>query len=241
VTANFTERPWDASKQGMRMGLVEDHIWQCEMGFANGQNIQFKIVDPATCREYGGTGLNPGVMPGSATATEEGAPVSVSGPLDGDYILSFNDRTLRYRFEKKAASRFSRLNIMGDFNGFNRNGDPMHMVSDFTWQADIDLEPRQRLEFVFLADGSLEKQWGDDNSNHTGVPARGTATEMAQTIKIEAAAEGPHRFTFNEETGDYSVTPLSPSDVAPLPPVPAPQPVKEIRRVKKDTAAAPEG
>ena len=180
-------------------------------------------------------------MPVSGTATEEGAPITVAGPLNGDYILSFNDRTLRYRFEKKAASRFGRLNIMGDFNGYSRNGDPMHMVSDFIWQADIDLEPRERLEFVFIADGSLEKQWGDDAANHASIPARGTATEMAQTIKIESSAEGPHRFTFNEETGEYSVEPLSAADVAPLPSVPKPEPVKEIRRVKKQTEPAPEG
>jgi hypothetical protein len=54
---------------------------------------------------------------------------------------------------------------------------------------------------------------------------------MAQTIKINTAAAGPHRFTFNEETGEYSVRPLAAADVAPLPAVPAPQPVTEIRRV----------
>lgn len=241
VTANFTERPWDASNEGMRMGLVEDHIWQCEMGFANGANVEFKIVDPATGREYGSTGLDPGVMPLAGTATEEGQPILVAGPLNGDYILSFNDRTLRYRFEKKAATRFGRLNIMGDFNEFSRNADQMHMVSDFTWQADIDLEPRQRLEFVFIADGSLEKQWGDDKADHASIPARGTATEMAQTIKIEAETKGPHRFSFNEETGEYSVEPLNAADVAPLPAVPAPEPVKEIRRVKKETPPPPAG
>jgi hypothetical protein len=223
------------------MGLVEDHVWQCEMGFANAQNIQFKIVDPATSREYGSTGLDPGVMPVAGTATEEGAPISVVGPLDGDYILSFNDRTLRYRFEKKAASRFGRLNIMGDFNDYSLRGDQMHMISDFTWQADIDFEPRRRLEFVFIADGSLEKQWGDDNADHASLPARGTATEMAQTIKIEAETKGPHRFTFNEETGEYSVEPLAAADVAPMPAVPRPEPVKEIRRVKKDVAPSPGG
>ncbi len=241
VTANFTERPWDASSQGMRMGLVEDHIWQCEMGFAGGQNIQFKIVDPATGREYGGAGPDPGLMPVSGTAAEDGGPVLVAGPLDGDYILSFNDQTLRYRFEKKAASRFGRLNIMGDFNGYSRNADPMNMVSDFTWQADVDFEPRQRVEFVLIADGSLEKQWGDDAADHGAIPARGTATQMAQTIKIEAPAAGPHRFTFNEETGEYSVEPLAAADVAPLPTVPPPKPAEEIRRVKTQTAPAPEG
>lgn len=234
VTANFTQpRAWDAGNADMRMGLVEDHIWQCEMGFDNGRNIQFKIVNPATGEEYGGTGLDPGILPVNGTATEQGGPILVAGPLNGDYVLSFNDKTLRYRFEKRAASRFGRMNIMGNFNGWNRNADPLHMIGDFTWQADVDIDSADNLEFVFLADGSLEKQWGDDESSHSGIPARGTALEMARTIAIPGPAAGPHRFTFNEETGEYSVEPLGAAEVAPLPAVPAPEPVREIRRVSK--------
>ena len=213
------------------MVLVEDHIWQCDMGFANGSNIEFKIIDPATGREYGGTGLEPSAVPQIGTVTEEGAPIVVSGPLQGDYSLSFNEKTLRYRFEKRAASRFGRMNVMGNFNAWSRNADALHMVADHVWETDIDLDPRESLEFVFLADGSLEKQWGDDASDHASIPATGTAAEMAQTIKINTAAAGPHRFTFNEETGEYSVRPLAAADVAPLPAVPAPQPVTEIRSV----------
>lgn len=234
VTANFTQpRAWDPGNSDMRMGLVEDHVWQCEMGFNNGHNIQFKIVNPLTGEEYGGTGLDSGMLPVIGTATEQGGPISVSGPLNGDYILSFNDKTLRYRFEKRAASRFGRMNIMGNFNGWNRNSDSLHMTDDFTWQADVDLEQGGDIEFVFVADGSLEKQWGDDEAAHGGMPARGTATEMARTITIPAPGGGPHRFTFNEETGAYSVHPLDAADLAPLPVVPTPQPIREIRRVSK--------
>lgn len=231
IIANFTRPPWNHADKDMRMSLVDDHVWQGEMGFANGRGIQFKIADSATGREYGGTGRDPGIIPVTGTATEEGPPIFAAGPLNGAYVLTFNDQTLRYRLEKKAASRFGRLNIMGNFNGYSRSADPMHMVSDNTWEADIDLEPQQRLEFVFLADGSLEKQWGDDTGAHAALPVRGMASGMAQTIKIEAPAAGPHRFTFNDETGEYSVEPLAPADVAPLPSLPAPEPVKEIRHM----------
>jgi len=235
VTANFTQpRPWDPLNESMRMGLVEDHIWQCDLGFANGRNIEFRIVNPLTGRAYGGTGLETGMLPVAGTATEDGAPILVPGPLNGDYVLSFNEKTLRYRFEKKAASRFGRINLMANFNGWSRNADPLHMIDNHLWQVDVDLEPRESLEFVFLADGSLEKQWGDDAADHASLPAAGTATEMAQTIKIDTALAGPHRFTFNEETGEYSVQPLTAADVEPLPAVPAPQPVAEIRRVGKN-------
>ena len=232
VTGNFTQpRPWDASNPGMRMGLVEDHIWETVLGFANGRNIQFRIVNPATGREYGGSGLESGVLPATGTAVEGGAPLVVSGPLNGDYALTFNENTLRYRFERKAASRFGRINLMGNFNRWSVNADPLYMTDDFKWQAEVDLEAGQDLEFVFVADGSLEKQWGDDTADHAALPASGAATEMAQKIKIKAPAAGLHRFTFNEETGEYSVAPVDPSEAPALPAVPAPQPVKEIRRV----------
>ena len=233
VTGNFTQpRPWDPSNEGMRMGLIEDHIWETELGFANGRNIQVRIVNPATGREYGGSGVEPGGIPTTGTAVEDGAPIVVTGPLNGDYALTFNEKTLRYRFEPKAASRFGRINVMGNFNGWNINADPLYMTGDFNWQAEVDLEPGQRLEFVFIADGSLEKQWGDDTAQHTSLPATGTATEVAQTIKIESPAGGLHRFTFNEETGEYTVAPLDSSQASPLPAVPAPVPVKEIRRAR---------
>ncbi len=232
VTGNFTQpRPWDPSNEGMRMGLVEDHIWETVLGFANGRNIQFRIVNPATGREYGGSGLESGVLPATGTAVEGGAPLVVSGPLNGDYALTFNEQTLRYRFERKAASRFGRINVMGNFNRWSINADPLYMTDDFKWQAEVDLERGQMLEFVFIADGSLEKQWGDDAALHSALPAAGTATEMAQKIKVRAAVGGLHRFTFNEETGDYSVAALDPAEAPALPAVPAPQPVKEIRRV----------
>lgn len=234
VTANFTQpRAWDAGNTGMRMGLIEDHIWQSEMGFNNGRNIEFKIVNPLTGEEYGGTGLDSGIFPVHGTATEQGTPILVAGPLNGDYVLSFNDKTLRYRFEKRAATHFSRLNVMGNFNGWNRNADPMNMVADFTWQADVEIDAGENLEFVFIADGSLEKQWGDDESAHGQLPARGTALELARTITVSSTAAGPHRFTFNEETREYSVEPLAAADLVPLPSVPAPVPVKEIRRAAK--------
>lgn len=226
LATNFTEP--------IPMGVVDDHIWAAELGFTNGRNIQFRIINPVTGREYGGTGLEPGVLPVTGTAAEEGASVNVVGPLNGEFILTFNERTLRYRFERKAATRFGRMNIMGNFNDWSRQADPMHMIDDHTWEGDVELDPRESLEFVFLADGSLEKQWGDDAADHGTLPARGTATEMAQTIKITSAAAGPHRFTFNEETGEYSVEPVAAADLAPLPAVPPPQKVTEIRRVARE-------
>ncbi len=231
VIANFTQpKPWDPENSSMTMHLVEDHIWQAEFGFANARNIQFKIMNPATGITYGGPGYGDGLIPVTGTALENGAPIPVAGPLDGDYILSFNEKTLRFRFERRAASSFGRVNLMADFNGWSRNADPLHMIADHTWQAEVDLEKVPAIEFVFLADGSLEKQWGDDAPSASPGRAKGTAVPLAQTIKVAGPFDGLVRFTFNEATGEYSVEALEGRHDR-LPPVPAPQPVNEIPRV----------
>jgi len=123
------------------------------------------------------------------------------------------------------------MNLMGNFNSWSRQADPMHMVDDFTWQTDLDLEPQESLAFVFLADGSLEKQWGEDDSDHPQIPVRGVAGEMGGSIRIDGPLSGPHRFTFHEETGEFSVEPVPATELAPLPAVPPPRPVEEIRRI----------
>lgn len=212
---------------------VEENVWRCDMGFANAPDVTFKISETSNGREYGATSAEPDKVPLVATASEEGKPIAVRGPLNGDYSLTFNAKTLRYRFERRAASRVERMNVSGNFNGWSRGADAMHMTGDYTWEARVDLEPQEALEFVFVADGSLEKQWGDDTSGHHAIPAQGHATPMAQTIKIPAAAAGPHRFVFNEESGEYSVAPIGADEAAPWPDVPPPQPVTEVRRLPK--------
>ncbi|MFM8363941.1 MAG: alpha-amylase family glycosyl hydrolase, partial [Verrucomicrobiota bacterium] len=55
VLANFSmPKPWDPANPDFKMGLVADNLWRCGMGFANGVNIAFKILDPATGTQYGG-------------------------------------------------------------------------------------------------------------------------------------------------------------------------------------------
>lgn len=236
LIADFTSPPWDASNKDLQMVLVEDHVWQCSMMFTNTRGIRFKIMDAITGRSYGGAEGSAASLPVSGTATEEGQPLVVNGPLNGEYRLAFNDQTLRFRFEKRALTRFNHFNIAGDFNGFSRTADPMHMVADHTWQADLDIEPRAHLAFFFLADGSLENQWGDAEV-HPTLPARGRASEMAQSIKIETPVAGAFRFTFHEDTGEYSIEPLTPAEIAPPPTIPPPERMKEIQHLEKPSVA----
>jgi hypothetical protein len=162
---------------------------------------------------------------------EGGVPITVQGPLEGDYEVSFNEKDLRFRFERKALTDFARFAVMGNFNGWKPSADLMTMVGDYSWQADIPFDGQSGTEFVFVADGSFEKQWGDDAGQFESAPASGTATDLGSPIRIEAALAGPHRITFNEQTGEYSISPVPGSEAEPLPPVPEVKPVEKIPRM----------
>lgn len=238
VLVNFSlPKPWDPLNPDFKMGIVADYLWRCGMGFPGAFEIAFKILNPATGAQFGGQGLAAMRVPATGTAVEGGPPILIAGPLNGDYMLSFNEKDLRYRFERRADSRYHRISMMGNFNNWNPTADLMTMIADHTWQTDIFFDGQTDAEFVFLADASLEKQWGDDHPPHTALPARGTTQEMAATIRLELPLHGPHRFTFNERTGEYSIEPVPPAEISPLPPVPAPLPPLEIPRTKHPAPA----
>lgn len=233
VLANFSHpKPWDPLNPDFKMGLVADHLWRCGLGFTNGVNIAFKILDPATGTQYGGQGLEPARLPAAGTAVVGGPPIVIAGPLNGEYKLSFNENDLRFRFERSAQSDHRRISVMGDFNNWNPAADLMTMAADHLWETEIAFDGRDGAEFVFIADGSLETQWGDDRQAHSALPAEGAATLMGEPVRLETSLAGPHRFTFNELTGEYRVEPLTESEATPLPAVPSPQPVVDIPRLK---------
>lgn len=239
MVANFTQpSPWSLSS-GIQMGLVEDYVWQCELSFVNASNVQFKLVTPQNGVQYGGTGFSDSRMPVIGTVAEYGAPLTVPGPLNGDYTLTFNEKTLRYRFEKKATSRYERLNIVGNFNSWSRTRDPMYMVDDNLWQAEVEVDENGVLEFIFVADGTLEKQWGAEMVSPQKLPTQGAATELASPIRLQGPYKGFLRITYNEESGEFSAKEIQSSEVPPPIPVPSPQPAPEKRHVPKKLPLSP--
>jgi len=237
VLTSFSQpKPWDPANPDFKMGLVSDHLWRCGLGFARAARISFQILDPATGAVFGGQGYESSRLPVAGTAVQGGPPIVINGPLDGEYQLSFNENDLVFRFERWARTEHRRLSVMGDFNQWNPVADPMTMTADHEWEALIEFDGQPGTGFVFVADGSLETQWGEDSSIHTQVPAAGTSSLMGEPIRLETPLSGHHRFSFNELTGEYRVEPLPSTEAGPLPPVPQPVEVTEIPRLKKTAA-----
>lgn len=244
VLVSFSQpKPWDPENPDFKMGLQEDHLWTSSMGFGGMPAFAFKILNPATGAQYGGSGIEANRLPASGTLVEGGPPIVVNGPLDGDFLLSFNDSSLRYRLEPRAQSDYRHISLMGNFNNWNRAADLMTMTADHTWQTEVSFDGQPTTEFVFIANGSLDTQWGDDNQPHSAIPASGTSALLGEPIRIETPLNGPHRITFNELTGEYSIEALSASEAAPPPSLPELRPQPRINRIKTaatDTPAPPE-
>ncbi|MCX7869545.1 MAG: alpha amylase C-terminal domain-containing protein, partial [Terrimicrobiaceae bacterium] len=204
LAGDFTHpRPWARDIPGLEAALVGDHVWQLDLELQNLPGMAFQMVNPRTGQAFGADFSGP--PPLDTVAIEDGPPARVRGPLHGSYRVTFNEQTLRLRFELRKRSAWQRVAVAGNFNHWSLLADPMFMTGDGKWRARIEWPGGLPLEFILVADGSLERQWG--GGRHTGFPAAGTALPLGGPVRIESSAPGAAWLDFNEETGEYSLTP----------------------------------
>jgi hypothetical protein len=201
LAGSFTHpRPWATDIEDLEARAAGDGIWELDLRFEQTPGIAFKLLNTHTGQAFGG--ISSAGLPLDAVAVEDGPPAEIRAILNGDYRLTFNENTLRLRFEQKHLSTHQRLHAVGNFNNWSRVADPMHMTDDHRWQAVLDPDPGAPLEFIIVADGSLETQWGGDA--HTSLPAQGSATFLGRPFRIE---NPPPRLIieFDEASGTYSL------------------------------------
>lgn len=223
VCGNFTQPPWQEDRADLAMSPVEDNVWQIDLFFESASSLELRIVEP-------GTGLSFGdprrvTVPAEGLMAPQAEPLSVEGNLRGDYRLTFNERSLRYRLERRAKTEIDRVNVVSSGSGWNRSANPMHMVDDYKWQADIEVEPSAPFEFVLSANGSLEEQWG--SPSEPASPSEewsGRAEKLGPPFRAMSPS-GVTRISFDERTGELSFRPLPESEISPrlVPPPPVPQ------------------
>ncbi len=99
------------------------------------------------------------------------------------------------------------VGIIFDFNGFDPGDMNMTQATDahYTWVLVTNLFRPQGASFKIAADGSWDVSWGDWHPDGTALPLAGLAERDGPDIEISEPLAGNYRFTFNEQTGAYTV------------------------------------
>jgi len=228
LSANFTDPPWQIGRDDLKMGMVEEGVWQIDITMHNASGVELKIADAATGLEFGASYVAVTPVPSEGYLKEDGPPLSLSGVLNGDYRLTFNERSLKYRFEKRANTGLEWVNIVSNLNQWSRTSDPMFMAADHLWQTDLEGPPGEPVEFVVVANGDLQKQWGSFDENQREGEWSALSQVLGSPFKTVVPPSGAFRISFNEKTEEISCRPLSLEEIPPRPSPPPPEPVGEV-------------
>lgn len=226
ISASFTDPPWSVGHPDLQMSNVEENVWQIDLILSHLNLVEIKIVDLSTGMSFGRSSPDQAPVPFTETLCEDCYPVAFGGPLSGAYRLTFNGRSHRLKLELRAESELDRVNVLSSSNGWSRTADPMYMVADHLWQADLTVYEDDVTEFVLSADGDLGKQWGANTGEEPPSEWSGLAEQMGPPVRVKPSSD-VCRVLFNELTGDLSVRSLSPSEAPREPDPPKPRPARE--------------
>ena len=114
---------------------------------------------------------------------------------------------------------YDAMTVAGTFLNPQWNAAASNMVQTaaHTWRFDTTLVNATNFQFKFTANGSWTTNWGENNGSQTQftVPLTGTGKAGgAANILLNGTFNGAYRFTFDDQTLAYSVTPLLASPYA---------------------------
>lgn len=182
VIGSATAGGWDAETALTRDSGNPD-LWKGTVTLTEGE-LKFR-ANNAWAINWGG-----GEFP-SDTATVNGDNIAV--PTAGDYLVSFNTRTLIYTF--LLIGNYTSVGIIGDATpgGWDTDTDMTQDPDDRSiWKLRIILTAG---EAKFRADNDWAVNWGG------GTFPNGTATQDGPNIPVTA---GEYKVTFNSTTGAYT-------------------------------------
>lgn len=94
----------------------------------------------------------------------------------------------------------SRINVVGNFSGWNTALNPMEPAGNHLWKLDLAFTNLVGVEFKFVANGSWSTAWGASNSTSFSLPLQGLGNPQGGSPNFKPAVplDGVYRFTFNE-------------------------------------------
>ena len=94
--------------------------------------------------------------------------------------------------------------VAGSFNGWSTTSHPMTLVGDHTWQMNLWRSARTTT-FKFVANGSWDVNWGDNQQSSTVVSFRDVADVDGGNVTMVTTNSGTVTISFNDQTKRYAV------------------------------------
>jgi hypothetical protein len=131
-------------------------------------------------------------------------------PADDDYD---QDGTPDYLDTDPAPySDFATVAIAGTFNGWSTTAHEMTLVGNGQWQRDVYFTGAAGLELKFVANGTWDVNWGDDDPTNTLPRLDGTGEPYGSNLVVGGTLNGTYRFTFHDGTRAYAIAFVPPTD-----------------------------
>lgn len=103
-------------------------------------------------------------------------------------------------------STYPLISVAGSFNGFSTTANPMTLVADHQWQADIALPASNRIAFLFVTNGGFGTTWKETDQTWFGPWLHATAEFNAGVdMVLSNTLATVYRFSFHETTRVYRV------------------------------------
>ncbi|MBU1694801.1 MAG: hypothetical protein KKC51_12675, partial [Verrucomicrobia bacterium] len=141
---------------------------------------------------------------------------AVDAAQDPDYdgytnLQEYENSTDPHVWNPRSAN-YGNISAPGTFNGWDAGASNMCLVADHTWRHDATFTSQGGVEFKFTADGGWAVNWGDNFQTQFMPPMSGSGDSGGANILFSGTLNGSYRFTFNDQTLDWSVEAIATPD-----------------------------
>lgn len=201
VFPSLTYRSSANNWEPVDMNLVADHTWQVELALSASDYFKFDV--------FGDWATNYGDNNDDGQLEQWGNDIAAR--VTGQYIVEMNDQALTYQLYKTDdtsetyESYFPSVYFRGTPNGWGMT--PFELVDDHLWSVDVDFDGQDSQRFKFDIYGDWSENYGDN----------GADTFLERTgADIVTPIRGIYRIELNDQTLQYSITPVEPINLAPV-------------------------